>query len=81
MVTAYPTLSQSLKKMDDGACLDESNGATRGQKGVSQVNRQEVRTKTEQIGIIPAVRVSSADDARIAAETINAGAFLSRRSP
>jgi 2-dehydro-3-deoxyphosphogluconate aldolase/(4S)-4-hydroxy-2-oxoglutarate aldolase len=37
------------------------------------VNKQEVRARIEQVGIIPAVRVSSAEDARFAAETVNRG--------
>jgi len=37
------------------------------------VKKQEVRTRIEEIGIIPAVRMSSADDARFAAETVNGG--------
>jgi 2-dehydro-3-deoxyphosphogluconate aldolase / (4S)-4-hydroxy-2-oxoglutarate aldolase len=37
------------------------------------VNKQEIRTRIEEIGIIPAVRVSSADGARFAAETVNRG--------
>ncbi|MGB2664182.1 MAG: bifunctional 4-hydroxy-2-oxoglutarate aldolase/2-dehydro-3-deoxy-phosphogluconate aldolase [Candidatus Acidiferrum sp.] len=35
------------------------------------MKRQEIRTRIEEIGIIPAVRVSSADEARFAAETVN----------
>ena len=41
--------------------------------GVELVKKQEVRTRIEEIGIIPAVRMSSADDARFAAETVNGG--------
>jgi 2-dehydro-3-deoxyphosphogluconate aldolase/(4S)-4-hydroxy-2-oxoglutarate aldolase len=37
------------------------------------VKREQVRARIEHIGIIPAVRVSSADDARFAAETVNRG--------
>ena len=37
------------------------------------MNKQEVRARIEQVGIIPAVRVSSAEDARFAAETVNRG--------
>jgi len=37
------------------------------------VNKQEVRARIEQVGIIPAVRVSSAEDACFAAETVNRG--------
>jgi len=37
------------------------------------VKKQEVHARIEDVGIIPAVRVSSADDARFAAETVNHG--------
>jgi 2-dehydro-3-deoxyphosphogluconate aldolase/(4S)-4-hydroxy-2-oxoglutarate aldolase len=37
------------------------------------VKKQEVRTRIERIGIIPAIRVLSADDARFAGETVNRG--------
>ena len=37
------------------------------------MKRQEVRTRIEEVGIIPAVRMSSAEDARFAAETVNRG--------
>jgi 2-dehydro-3-deoxyphosphogluconate aldolase / (4S)-4-hydroxy-2-oxoglutarate aldolase len=37
------------------------------------VNQQEVRARIEEIGIIPAVRVSSADDALFAAEAVSRG--------
>jgi 2-dehydro-3-deoxyphosphogluconate aldolase/(4S)-4-hydroxy-2-oxoglutarate aldolase len=37
------------------------------------MNKQEVRARIEGIGIIPAIRVLSADDARLAAETVNRG--------
>ncbi len=37
------------------------------------MNKQEVRARIEQVGIIPAVRVSSAEDACFAAETVNRG--------
>jgi 2-dehydro-3-deoxyphosphogluconate aldolase/(4S)-4-hydroxy-2-oxoglutarate aldolase len=35
------------------------------------MNKEEIRARVEEIGIIPAVRVSSAADARFAAETVN----------
>ncbi len=37
------------------------------------MKKQEVRARIEEIGIIPAVRTSSAADARFAAETVNRG--------
>jgi len=37
------------------------------------VRKQEVCARIEEIGVIPAVRVSGADDARFAAETVNRG--------
>jgi 2-dehydro-3-deoxyphosphogluconate aldolase/(4S)-4-hydroxy-2-oxoglutarate aldolase len=37
------------------------------------VKKQEVRARIEEVGIIPAIRVSSAEDACFAAETINRG--------
>jgi 2-dehydro-3-deoxyphosphogluconate aldolase / (4S)-4-hydroxy-2-oxoglutarate aldolase len=37
------------------------------------VKKDEVRARIEEVGIIPAVRVSSADEARFAAETVNRG--------
>jgi 2-dehydro-3-deoxyphosphogluconate aldolase/(4S)-4-hydroxy-2-oxoglutarate aldolase len=37
------------------------------------VNKQEVRARIEEIGIIPAVRVSSAEDALFAAEAVSRG--------
>ena len=37
------------------------------------MNKQQVRARIEEIGIIPAVRTSSAADARFAAETVNHG--------
>jgi 2-dehydro-3-deoxyphosphogluconate aldolase/(4S)-4-hydroxy-2-oxoglutarate aldolase len=42
-------------------------------KGVGTVRKQEVCARIEEIGVIPAVRVSGADDARFAAETVNRG--------
>jgi 2-dehydro-3-deoxyphosphogluconate aldolase / (4S)-4-hydroxy-2-oxoglutarate aldolase len=40
---------------------------------VRTVKKAEVRARIEEVGIIPAVRVSSAEDARFAAETVNRG--------
>lgn len=37
------------------------------------MNKQEVRTRIEEVGIIPSVRVSSADDAMFAAEAVYRG--------
>jgi 2-dehydro-3-deoxyphosphogluconate aldolase/(4S)-4-hydroxy-2-oxoglutarate aldolase len=37
------------------------------------LTKQEVRARVEDVGIIPAVRVRSAEDARFAAETVNRG--------
>jgi 2-dehydro-3-deoxyphosphogluconate aldolase/(4S)-4-hydroxy-2-oxoglutarate aldolase len=37
------------------------------------VNKQEVRSRIEEVGIIPAVRVSSAEDALFAAEAVSRG--------
>jgi 2-dehydro-3-deoxyphosphogluconate aldolase / (4S)-4-hydroxy-2-oxoglutarate aldolase len=37
------------------------------------MNRQEVRARIQEIGIVPAVRVSSSEDARFAAETVSSG--------
>jgi 2-dehydro-3-deoxyphosphogluconate aldolase/(4S)-4-hydroxy-2-oxoglutarate aldolase len=37
------------------------------------MNRKQVRTLIQQIGIIPSIRVSSAEDARFAAETVSLG--------
>jgi 2-dehydro-3-deoxyphosphogluconate aldolase/(4S)-4-hydroxy-2-oxoglutarate aldolase len=37
------------------------------------MNRKEIRTLIREIGIIPSIRVSSADDARFAAESISQG--------
>jgi 2-dehydro-3-deoxyphosphogluconate aldolase / (4S)-4-hydroxy-2-oxoglutarate aldolase len=40
-------------------------------EGVGTVKKNEVRSRIEEIGIIPGVRVPSAADARFAAETVN----------
>jgi len=40
-------------------------------EGVGTLKKNEVRSRIEEIGIIPGVRVSSAADARFAAETVN----------
>jgi 2-dehydro-3-deoxyphosphogluconate aldolase/(4S)-4-hydroxy-2-oxoglutarate aldolase len=40
-------------------------------KGVETVRKQEVNARIKEVGIIPAVRMSSAEDACFAAETIN----------
>lgn len=40
-------------------------------KGVETVKKQDVRARIEEIGIIPAVRTPSAEDARFAAEIVN----------
>jgi 2-dehydro-3-deoxyphosphogluconate aldolase / (4S)-4-hydroxy-2-oxoglutarate aldolase len=40
------------------------------------VNKQEVRSRIEEIGIIPAVRVSSTEDALFAAEAVSRGGIL-----
>src|SRR5271169_2715350 len=37
------------------------------------MNRKQVRTLIQEIGIIPSVRVSSAEDARFAAESVSQG--------
>jgi 2-dehydro-3-deoxyphosphogluconate aldolase/(4S)-4-hydroxy-2-oxoglutarate aldolase len=37
------------------------------------MNREQVRTRIEEIGVIPALRVSSADDALLAAEAVSLG--------
>ncbi len=37
------------------------------------MNKREVRARIEEVGIIPAIRVSSAEDACFAAETVNRG--------
>jgi 2-dehydro-3-deoxyphosphogluconate aldolase/(4S)-4-hydroxy-2-oxoglutarate aldolase len=37
------------------------------------LNKLEVRARVEEVGIVPAVRVRSAEDARFAAETVNRG--------
>jgi 2-dehydro-3-deoxyphosphogluconate aldolase/(4S)-4-hydroxy-2-oxoglutarate aldolase len=37
------------------------------------VNKQEVRSRIEEVGIIPAVRVSSTEDALFAAEAVSRG--------
>jgi 2-dehydro-3-deoxyphosphogluconate aldolase/(4S)-4-hydroxy-2-oxoglutarate aldolase len=37
------------------------------------VKKDDVRARIEEVGIIPAVRVSSADEARFAAEAVNRG--------
>jgi 2-dehydro-3-deoxyphosphogluconate aldolase/(4S)-4-hydroxy-2-oxoglutarate aldolase len=42
-------------------------------EGAEFVNKSEVRRRIEEIGIIPAVRVSSADDAMFAAEAVYRG--------
>jgi 2-dehydro-3-deoxyphosphogluconate aldolase/(4S)-4-hydroxy-2-oxoglutarate aldolase len=42
-------------------------------EGGGSVKKQEVRARIEEIGIIPAVRTSSAADARFAAETVSRG--------
>jgi len=48
------------------------NGGTIS-KGAASVNKNEVRSRIEQVGIIPSVRVSSADDAMFAAEAVYRG--------
>src|SRR6202050_1521308 len=47
--------------------------ARRPAKGVSLVNRAQVRARIEEIGVIPAVRVSSEHVARFAAEAVASG--------
>jgi 2-dehydro-3-deoxyphosphogluconate aldolase/(4S)-4-hydroxy-2-oxoglutarate aldolase len=42
-------------------------------EGASSVNKQEVRRRIEEIGIIPAIRVSSKEDALFAAEAVSSG--------
>jgi 2-dehydro-3-deoxyphosphogluconate aldolase/(4S)-4-hydroxy-2-oxoglutarate aldolase len=42
-------------------------------KEVASLNKLEVRARVEEVGIVPAVRVRSAEDARFAAETVNRG--------
>jgi 2-dehydro-3-deoxyphosphogluconate aldolase/(4S)-4-hydroxy-2-oxoglutarate aldolase len=42
-------------------------------EGASSVNKHEVRRRIEEIGIIPAIRVSSQDDALFAAEAVSSG--------
>jgi 2-dehydro-3-deoxyphosphogluconate aldolase/(4S)-4-hydroxy-2-oxoglutarate aldolase len=42
-------------------------------EGTRPVKKDEVRARIEEVGIIPAVRVSSADEARFAAEAVNRG--------
>ncbi len=37
------------------------------------MNKQEVRSRIEEVGIIPAVRVSSTEDALFAAEAVSRG--------
>ena len=37
------------------------------------VNKQEVRSRIEEVGIIPAIRVSSVEDALFAAEAVSRG--------
>ena len=37
------------------------------------MNKQDVRSRIEEIGIIPSVRVSSAEDALFAAEAVSRG--------
>jgi hypothetical protein len=40
-------------------------------KGVGTVKKQEVRDRIEKVGIIPTIRMSSAEDVCFAAETVN----------
>jgi 2-dehydro-3-deoxyphosphogluconate aldolase/(4S)-4-hydroxy-2-oxoglutarate aldolase len=42
-------------------------------EGASAVNKQDVRRRIEEVGIIPAIRVSSTDDALFAAEAVSRG--------
>jgi 2-dehydro-3-deoxyphosphogluconate aldolase / (4S)-4-hydroxy-2-oxoglutarate aldolase len=42
-------------------------------EGARAVNKQEVRRRIEEVGIIPAIRVSSTDDALFAAEAVSRG--------
>src|SRR5258708_15993150 len=42
-------------------------------KDVAPLNKQEVCARIEEVGIMPAVRARSAEDARFAAETVNRG--------
>ena len=42
-------------------------------KGDRSVNKQEVRRRIEEVGIIPAIRVSSTEDALFAAEAVSRG--------
>jgi 2-dehydro-3-deoxyphosphogluconate aldolase / (4S)-4-hydroxy-2-oxoglutarate aldolase len=42
-------------------------------EGAGRVNKQEVRGRIEEIGIIPAIRVSSTEDALFAAEAVSRG--------
>src|SRR5271170_4873315 len=42
-------------------------------EGVGAVKKDKVRARIEEIGIIPGIRVSSAEEARFAAETVNRG--------
>jgi 2-dehydro-3-deoxyphosphogluconate aldolase/(4S)-4-hydroxy-2-oxoglutarate aldolase len=42
-------------------------------EGMSRMNKEEVRARIEEIGIIPAVRTASAEEARFAAEAVSSG--------
>jgi 2-dehydro-3-deoxyphosphogluconate aldolase/(4S)-4-hydroxy-2-oxoglutarate aldolase len=42
-------------------------------EGVRSVKKHEVRARIEEVGIIPAIRTSSAEDACFAAEAVNRG--------
>jgi 2-dehydro-3-deoxyphosphogluconate aldolase / (4S)-4-hydroxy-2-oxoglutarate aldolase len=42
-------------------------------EGARSVNKQEVRRRIEEVGIIPSIRVSSTDDALFAAEAVSRG--------
>jgi hypothetical protein len=45
------------------------------------VKKQEVHARIEEIGTIPQVRTSSAEDARFAAEIVNRGGIPLQKSP
>ena len=53
-----------------GAYLRRSNNCASGRNQEFAVNREEVRSRIQEVGIIPAVRLYSAEDALFAAEAV-----------
>src|SRR5260370_5106810 len=77
MATGSPNRSWALRRARSSISVRPSrielSKSVMVHEGGGSVKKQEVRARIEEIGIIPAVRTSSAADARFAAETVSRG--------